>query len=208
MPSSADNLIHRAVAGDTDALSALLERHGPYVRRRVAGQIPPRWRSVLSAEDVVQETYIDAFLDIGGFTPGVDGDSFVGWLITLAKRNLVDAIRMLEAEKRGGRRKRVKSRGTRASLADLYEQIGHSRSTPSQQLARKEAEVLLRRAVEQLPPAYRAVIEAYDLEEQPVDDVAAQLKRSAGAVFMLRSRAHRILHKYMGTASLYLSDGG
>lgn len=54
----------------------------------------------------MQETFTDAFLDILQFRPG-PGSAFLAWLTTLATRNLYDAIRMLEAEKRGGRVRQV-----------------------------------------------------------------------------------------------------
>ncbi len=206
MPPGEESLVHRAVSGDSDALAALLERHGPRIRRQIDRAIPQRWRACISAEDVMQETYIDAFLDIGGFDPADGEEGFARWLATLAKRNLVDALRMLEAEKRGGKHRRVEPRGADGSFVALYEQLGHSRSTPSGHAARNERHACLQRAIEQLPPAYRTVVGMCDLGGRPVEEVAAALERSHGAVFMLLARAHRYLHKYMGTASLYLSD--
>jgi len=191
--------------GDTDALTELLVNEGPALRARLAAEIPARWRSVLSADDVVQETYIDAFLDVKNFVPRGPG-AFTAWLLTLARRNLVDAIRMLEAEKRGRSYRRLERRGTDDTLVALHEQLGRAPSTPSRHAARSEACSYLEQAIAQLPPAYRQVIEMYDLEGRPVAEVAAALSRSTGAVFMLRSRAHRLLSATLGTASRYLSD--
>src|SRR5436190_709453 len=92
------DLLPRAVAGDREALAALLERHGPAVRVRLRNAIPVRWQSVLSIDDVLQQTYADAFLDIERFDPAGSA-TFATWLKTLANRNLIDAIRALEAEK-------------------------------------------------------------------------------------------------------------
>lgn len=205
MSSPEAKLLDLAVGGDSDALAKLLEQCGPQVRRRLAGEIPPRWQAVLSLDDVLQETYIDAFLDVSRFHPRGSG-SFLAWLTTLAKRNLIDALRMLEAEKRGRKLRRVEARTTAQSLLALHEQLGRQRSTPSRHAARNEARACLREAIERLPPKYRHVVEMYDLEGLPVVDVAKALKRSPGAVFMLRSRAHRCLLESLGTASLYLSD--
>lgn len=203
MPSPDDALLERAVAGDGEALATLLEQHGPQVRRSLEGKIPPRWQAVLSVDDVMQETYIDAFLDVGRFDPR-SPEAFTAWLLTIARRNLVDALRMLDAEKRGRNRRQAQPRPMQASLTLLYERIAGSRSTPSQHAAREEVVAALRRAVSDLPPAYRTVIELYDLDCRPVDDVAGLLQRSAGAVFMLRARAHRFLAQMLGTRSQYM----
>jgi RNA polymerase sigma factor (sigma-70 family) len=191
--------------GDTDALTELLVSEGPALRARLANEVPARWRSVLSADDVMQETYIDAFLDVKQFVPRGPG-AFTAWLVTLARRNLVDAIRMLEAEKRGRSYRRLERRATDDTLVALHEQLGRAPTTPSGHAARSEACSHLEQAIAQLPPAYRQVIEMYDLEGRPVAEVAAALSRSTGAVFMLRSRAHRLLSANLGTASRYLSD--
>lgn len=205
MSTSADDLLDQAASGNHEALAALLEQYGPRIRQGLAGQIPTRWQAVLSADDVMQQSYVDAFMDISGFDPRGEG-SFIKWLRTLTRRNLLDAIRMLEAEKRGKRRRNIRPPSNEKSLVALYEQLGCTRSTPSRHAARNEACVSLRHAIEELPSTYRRVVEMYDLEGRPVENVAAAMKRSPGAIFMLRSRAHRRLHELMGTASLYLSD--
>ncbi len=104
--ASDDELLQQACEGDEAALGKLLDRHTPELRRVVAGKLSTRWQSLLSEEDVLQETFTDAFLDIDQFKPGPDS-AFLAWLTTLATRNLLDAIRMLEADKRGGRVRRV-----------------------------------------------------------------------------------------------------
>lgn len=202
---SDEELLAQATAGNSDALAQLLERHGSLLRGSIAGEIPRRWRAVLSADDVAQETYIDAFLDISRFHPSA-ATSFLGWLLTLARRNLLDALRMLEAEKRGRHRRRVQSRPPHESLLALYEYVGGARSTPSRHAARAEALEALRHAIDRLPAAYRRVVQLYDLEGRSSAEVAVQLGLSRGAMFMVRCRAHRHLRQYLGTASLYLSD--
>ena len=206
MTFAESSLLERAAGGDQDALEQLLQRDGPLVRGHLAGEIATRWQSVLSIDDVMQQTYIDAFLDVGRFEPRGDG-SFAAWLTTLARRNLLDAIRMLDAEKRGGRHASGGPRSAEESLAVLSGMLGHAQSTPSRHAARNEARASLRKAIEQLPDTYRKVVQMYDLEGRPIEEVAEALKRRPGAVFMLRSRAHRYLRRTMGTASLYLSTG-
>ncbi len=90
-----DELLQQACDGDEKALGKLLDLHTPELRRVVARKLPARWQSLLSEEDVLQQTFTDAFLDIHQFKPG-PGSVFVAWLTTLATRNLYDAIRMCQ----------------------------------------------------------------------------------------------------------------
>jgi RNA polymerase sigma-70 factor (ECF subfamily) len=205
MVSTHDGLLDRAVGGDGEALAALLERHGQRVRRQLKGQIPQRWQGILSLDDVMQQTYQDAFLDVACLEPRGEA-AFVAWLLTLARRNLLDALRMLDAEKRGKQWRRLRPRPDDDSLAFLAERLGCVKSTPSRRAARHEARACLEQAIARLPPAYRIVVQMYDLAGRSVVDVAALLNRSPGAVFMLRARAHRYLQKILGTGSRYLSD--
>ena len=59
-----------------------------------------------------------------------------------------------------------------------------------------------------LPPDYEKVVRMYDLEGKPVREVAAALKRSEGAVWMLRARAHERLKEIMGEAGKFFSMPG
>jgi len=197
-------LLERAAAGDQDALAELLQRHGPLVRTGIAHEIPARWQSVLAADDVMQQTYVDAFRDIVRFDPAAGG-TFAAWLATLARRNLLDALRMLQADKRGGNRQRVEARNPDDSLIALCDALSPSSSTPSGHVAWEEASQALRLAVEGLPPIQRQVVSMYDLEGRPVQEVAAAVQRSPGAVFMVRARAHRRLRDMLGSPGLYFS---
>lgn len=195
-----DALLARARAGDDDALGALLERHAGALRRSVAGRIPRRLRHLLSEEDVLQQTYTDAFLDLARFRPVGDG-AFGAWLRALARANLTDAVRALEAEKRGEAR-RVHPGGLEQSLSGLFDALAaESRTTPSRGAARGEAAERVRAAVARLPEDWRRVVELYDLEGRGVEETAAALGRSPGATWLLRNRAHRRLRELVGLAS-------
>ena len=206
MASEDRPLLRKAVSGDADALSSLLKKYASGVRASISGQIPTKWQSLLSEDDVVQQTYADAFTDIECFDPDEDG-SFSGWLCRLAQCNLRDAIRMLKAVKRGGRINRVEFDDRAKSAVVLVEMLTASGTSPSRYAAGREAESLLGRALDQLPPAYRLVVRMFDLEGHDVDTIARQLDRSCGAVYMLRVRAHDRLRKLMGATSNFFTDG-
>lgn len=198
--------LHKAVAGDTDALTRLLQEHGPAIRASIRGHIPAKWRSVLSEDDVMQQTYTDAFLDIGDFDPDGDG-AFSGWLCTLAQCNLRDALRMLEAVKRGGRKNRVELDQPIGSADALVNALSSSGTSPSGRAAGIEARALLDRAMAALPETYRQVVQLYDLDALDIETVAQRLNRSPGATYMLRARAHHQLQKLLGAATRFFTDG-
>lgn len=205
MNPDAEDDVARAVRGDHEALVSLLTRNGPLVRRRLAGCIPMQWQSVLSEDDVMQETYASAYTHIAEF--GSDNEkAFLGWLETIARRNLLDAIRALEAEKRGGHRRRVEPGAWGESYVALMDKLRAPGPTASRVMAAEEAQQLLERALAQLPEPCARVVRMYDLEGRTVGEVAQALGRSPGAVFMIRARALVRLHGFMGpTSAFYLS---
>jgi len=204
MADSEDSLIDKAIHGDLEALALLLEKYGPALRQGLAGQLPRRWRSLLSEDDVVQQTYADAVRYIATFFPRGEG-SFARWLATLRNNNLRDAIAGLEADRRGGQARRIEPAAGDQSYIALVETLAVTTSTPSRCASREENVISLKHAIRQLPKVYAQVVQMYDLEGRPVGEVAAALARSPGAVFMLLARAHARLQEIMGSASAYLS---
>ncbi|MBI4585870.1 MAG: sigma-70 family RNA polymerase sigma factor [Planctomycetes bacterium] len=202
MPTSDEDLLVAAVRGDRSALTALLERYSPAVRQKLAGAIPAQWQSVLSLDDVMQEAYIDAILDIRQLKAD-NGEAFLAWLTTLANRTLLDTLRMLGAEKRGGDRRRIHPSTGGDSTTTLYQSLVEASSTASRGAARKEALEALEQALGQLPEIYRQVVRLYDLEGLTAKEVGELVERSPGAVFMLRARAHRRLREILGSGSRY-----
>jgi RNA polymerase sigma-70 factor (ECF subfamily) len=199
-----DELLKRSRDGDRAALSELLDRFGPIARRELDGVIPRKWQSVLSMDDLMQQTYTAAFMGIKSFVPQGE-HSFLAWLKTLAQHMLYDALRMMEAEKRGGHRRKVHLGTDEDSYVALYDAVSTSYSTPSRLMARSEARHALEQALEALPEPHRRLVRMYDLEGRPGEEVAAALDRSLGAMYMLRARAHRRLAEILGSSSNYLS---
>ena len=207
MASPCEDLILQARDGNVDLLTTLLKQHGPRVRKTISSEFPTRWQNVLSIDDVMQQSYMDAFLDIGRTGPDTQ-KAFPAWLTTLARHNLVDAVRALEAAKRGGGQKRIEEGTGDDSFVALFDMLGCSSTTPSREAARSEARTALEGAIKQLPQDQRRVVRMYDLECRPIEEVAEAFERSEGAVYMLRARAHRQLCAQLGAASLYLSGSG
>ncbi len=207
MGSDIAETLTAAIGGDDNALAALLAEFGPQVRARIAGTIPSRWQSVLDADDVLQTTYLEAFLRIRALVD--QGPSaFAGWLTRVAENNLRDAIRELERLKRPQPTDRIqadRARDGADTVETLLDQLGCSSTTPSRCAAHGELKELLESALRALPADYAQVIRLYDLEGGPAADVATAMSRSPGAVFMLRARAHDRLRELLVPGSRFLS---
>jgi RNA polymerase sigma factor (sigma-70 family) len=194
-------MLNRARAGDERALSTLLQACAGCVRARFAEAIPGRWADQINMDDLLQQTYLDAFLSIRRFSESTR-DAFVAWLCTIAKRNLLDAVRALEADKRGGSRRTVSLDAADDRLEPLLDQVTAVSLTPSRFAARNEAVARLREAVAALPAPHRDVVVFYDLDGQSMPDVAARIGRTVGTAYMLRARALGWLAEMLGGTSV------
>lgn len=207
IPGEAE-LVERATGGDEESLCELLSHFGPIVRERLKSKIGQQWRSSLDEDDVMQVTYLEAFLLIGQFKHRGSG-SFLAWLSQVAENNLRDALRGLQAAKRPNPKRRVQvSRPNENSFVALVELLGSTNSTPSRAAARGESERMIEDVLSALPPDYERVVRLYDLEGRSAQEVAEQLGRSTGAIYMLRARAHEKMRGGLGNASQFFTDPG
>lgn len=198
------DLLRAAVRGDEKALASLLKDITPQLRGRIAAKISPAWQGTLDADDVLQVTFVEAFLQIEAFTDRGDG-SFLAWLSHIAENNLRDAVKALERAKRPDPRRQVHASGNDDSYVALVELLGYTSTTPSRAAARGEIHTALDTVLSQLPPAYEQVVRMLDLEGRAPAQAAEALGRSVGATHMLRARAHDRLRELLGSQSKYFS---
>jgi RNA polymerase sigma-70 factor (ECF subfamily) len=192
-------LVQRAVEGDEDALAKLLAAHGPRIKQTLT--IERKWRSVLEPADVMQVTYLEAFLQIHDFDPNRP-EPFLEWLRRIAENNLRDAIRGLQRQKRPQPADRISGDGS----CDLLAILGVVTTTPVRQAVRDERQSKLETMLDALPEDYGQVVRLYDLQGLPIAEVASRMRRSAGAVHMLRARAHDRLRGMMGSESAWFTS--
>ncbi|MEO5617835.1 MAG: sigma-70 family RNA polymerase sigma factor [Candidatus Eisenbacteria bacterium] len=79
----------RLRAGDTGALEELYDRHTPLLYSLVLRIV----RRATDAEDVIQETWLQAWRNAGAFDAA--RGSVAGWLITIARSRAIDRFRSL-----------------------------------------------------------------------------------------------------------------
>lgn len=199
-------LLKACAGGDREAMRTLLQRHGPSVRQHVDREMGQVWRSVLDADDVMQVTYLEAFMQQDALKT-TDGRAFAAWLRQIAMNNLRDAVKELGRQKRPHPAKRVEADGAaNDSYISLIRCLSDAAGTPSRHVEAAEAAAAVHAVLRRLPPDYAEVIRLYDLENLPIADVSESMGRSQGAVHMLRLRAHDRLRSMIGQETDFFSQ--
>ena len=192
-------LIRQAQAGDDLALAELLKHKTALLVQQFHVQIPARHAGKLDIDDILQISFLAAFLKIKTYDPAKA--SFGAWLATIAKHNLIDAIRGLDTLERGGKTHHVAA--TRPDGDDFLDQLAAQMTTPTKAFARAEFLDKVQEALASLPEVYREVFTLRHLNNLPADEIALRLQCSPGAVFMRLARAREALQELLGSASHY-----
>src|SRR5262249_8697933 len=85
---SDDELVEAVLCGDPRAFEGIVERYRASVAR-LAGRF---FHRRVDLEDVLQDTFIEAWIDLGSYHPRKDG-SFAAWFRRVAVHTCLDALR-------------------------------------------------------------------------------------------------------------------
>lgn len=196
-------LVERAKAGDQPALERLLLDHYGPLAAHLARRLPASAGLALEVEDLIQQTFANAFVRMPQFQ--LSGDAtFLAWLITIGENQLRDALRAQQRQKRGGGGV-APAIDPDAKWALLVEAACGASPTASALLAREEAACAVQVAVAALPTDQREAICLRYFEGRSLDETAARMQRTTGAVRGLVDRAKQALREALDRASLYLS---
>lgn len=167
MPSRADEagLVERAKT-DPGAFGELYDRYFGQIYRFVYSRV----RQQAAAEDVTSEVFVKALRGIGRYQD--TGRPFSAWLYQIAVNAVNDRYRAARPAE------------------DIDAQIGLSASGPGlEDLALQQAELRqIWGLVERLPAAQRTAMVLKFQEDMKIDDIAAVMGRSPGAVKLLLHR--------------------
>jgi RNA polymerase sigma-70 factor, ECF subfamily len=163
-------LVQRAAVRDETAIRTIIQRYNQRLYRLA--------RSVLKddfeAEDAVQQGYVKAFSNLGQFR----GDAALGtWLSRIVINVALDTVRK--------RRPTVglSPETDSATLAD-----GVAALDPERALAQRQIRILIERAIDELPEAFRTVLVARLVEGMSIEETAAILAIRPETV---KTRLHR-----------------
>jgi len=187
-------------------LQELLLTRANRLHRQAARKIPPRFKSVISAEDVLQEVSIAAFRGLPSFRADRP-DAFDRWMTTLVERKVVDACRAARTLKRGGGHGTVKDKRSRASsFVDLFDRVVSSGRTPSREVSAKEAIHAVQVALGSLPDDRRRAIWMRHIEGLPPAEIAGAMHKTNAAVNSLLFNGLRQMRRRLGRAAKFFSD--
>jgi RNA polymerase sigma-70 factor (ECF subfamily) len=195
-------LLRDAVDGNRTALERLLILEFGHIQRHISRQLPDSLQSVLSVDDLLQDTFAQAFRSIGQFSFRSE-HSLRSWLCTIADNRLQDVIRRLRRKKRGGDRAKVSTPAdaNHSSYLDLVALVSDQGDSPSQAAARGEVVQAVQVGLSALPDDQREAVRRRFVERQDYAAAGKAMGRSPEAVRSLVYRAKDSLRDFMGRSS-------
>ena len=156
-----------------------------------AAWVPPTWDEIVSehsarvyrlayrltgnvhdAEDLTHDVFIRVFRSLGSYSPG----NFEGWLHRITTNVFLDRMR---------RKQRIRFD---ALAEDAADRLAGRAATPEQVFAQTHLDDDIQRALDDLPPSFRAAVVLCDIEGLTYEEIADVLGIKLGTV---RSRIHR-----------------
>jgi len=192
--SETQQLLKRAVDGDSEAVNRLLERHREALSRMVGMRMDPVLGRRLDASDIVQDVLIDANRRLPDYLQAPQLP-FHLWLRQMAKDRLIDAHRRhrVAARRSIDRERSLSPAADDASAIDLLAQLQGREATPFTAATRAEMRRRFDAAVEQLDETDREVILMRHFEQLSNQEVAQSLGLTDAAAGMRYLRALRRL---------------
>jgi len=176
-------LVARIVAGDAAAFEIVMRRHNGALFRTARAIL----RDDAEAEDALQEAYLAAYRNLGMFR----GDARLSTWLTRIVIN--QALGRLRARRRG-------------NVVGLHDDIGEAAgeagedamdetaaASPETGALRAQLRRLLERGIDALPLAFRTAFMLREVEEMPIDEVAASLEIPEATVRTRVFRARAML---------------
>ena len=167
-PTVSDSeIVRRVCAGDLASFEILIRRHNQRIYRAARAIL----RDETEVEDVMQQTYINAFTHLHQFE---ERSRFSTWLTRIAVNEAI------------GRRQRMHQAAP--ATGDEVETATSQQPTPEHLAYAGELQRLLEEAVDGLPDAYRAVFMLRDIEGLSTSETGEALELGDEAV---KTRLHR-----------------
>lgn len=183
------DLILRARQGETRVLNRLIDDYRPYLRLLARLRRDPRLTAKLDDSDMVQEASALAARNFADFRGNTEGE-FTAWLRTTMARVTAQALRHYTRQRRNVhleqdlQRSYDESSSMMAAMATSTDE-----PSPSEQVMRRERDVLVAEALHELPPHYREVIILREYDGLTLEEIGRRMGRSADSVRKTWARA-------------------
>jgi RNA polymerase sigma-70 factor (ECF subfamily) len=171
-------LVALVLEGDQDIFSTLVERYKDAVQNLAYRMLG----NVTEAEDVTQETFVRAFMQLATYKPV---HKFSTWLLSIASHLAIDQLR--------------RRRFLALPLEDVpfLEWVIDNGINPEQSALQGEQQDEIQRYLQRLPSKYRAVIVLRYWYDFSYEEIAATLKLTPALVKARLHRARELLARYM-----------
>lgn len=181
-PIEDKQLVEQSSSGDREAFRGLVDRYQGKLLRLVTQLV----RSREDAEDIVQESFVKAYLSIDSFR---GQSSFYTWLYRIAFNMAIDFKR--KVSRRGGDSAPLEDVDTTKNIYTVQ-----TIESPSDVVSRKEQAELISKALHELSEEHRTVIVLREIDGLSYEEIAKVMGISKGTVM---SRLH-YARKKMQTA--------
>jgi RNA polymerase sigma factor (sigma-70 family) len=168
-----EDMVSRAMAGDTSAIADLLRLAQTEIRRYARRSC----RNPSDAEEAVQETLIVLYRKVGALR---QAGALSGWLFRIVNRYCIRLGMRIAGVPFAQEAEAIELRFARMPTAELRLDIA--------------------RAIESLPAHYREIVVLRDMEELTIDELAAQLSTTRETVKARLHRARGLLREYLNDA--------
>ena len=188
---SEEQLIRRAQQGDNGAFEELLLLH----QKKVYNLCLRMSANADDALDLSQEAFLRAWRALGQYQFEA---SFSTWLFRLTSNICIDFLRR-------------KKRRQETSLTESYEDsdegaelsVPDTQPSPEQQAMTNETRIELARAMEQLSPEHREILQLRVIEDLPYEQIADILGVRVGTVKSRLARARLSLRKILKAGNYF-----
>src|SRR5215469_4441423 len=169
-------------AGQPAAFAALMRNNNQRLYRLARGFL----RDDLEAEEVVHDSYVQAFTHLDGFR---GSSSLATWLARIVSNEALGRLRR--------RHPTVEIDNIADTLASGDGPFGNAEPTPEQAIARREIRRAIEKAVDQLPPSFRAVFMLRAVEQMSIIATASCLGIPGETVKTRFQRANKLLRQVL-----------
>ena len=140
------------------------------------------------AEDLTQEIFLKVFRNLESYKP--ESGRFQTWIMSVGRNLLIDHYRQTKDD-------RMTVSTEEDGEFNLLDMIPAPQDSPLTELEREERALLLRKALNLLPPQLREAVVLRDLEELSYEEIGTILKVPEGTVKSRINRARIELAKHV-----------
>ena len=181
-PQSDAALVQQVLGGDRAAFGPLVSRY----QGRLFGYLERRVGSASEAADLVQETFVKAFRNLGSYDRN---RPFAPWIYRIARNNAVDYMR---AQRVNPARPSIGSQQGE-DHGDFLERVHDPSANPARDAQERAARVRIQQALQTLDSKYREPLSLFHFEGMQYDEIAAILRIPLGTVMTRLYRGRKKL---------------